>query len=232
MSSSVGAVAGWKGSPDGRVGGRVPPGPVVRRRISAPWTLFGAVVILAGAVIGAVVADRVDTRVPVLAAARAVNAGQTLTTADVAVVRVAAEAGVATVPASQLSSVVGRTAAVPLVAGSLLAPDELGAAAWPPSGQAVIAVPVKAGHAPSGLGAGTQVLVLVVPAGPAGAGAAPSAGSGQGQVVQALATVVSIEQAADQSGTTVASLLLTTPNATRVVSAGGEVWLVQVGGNG
>ncbi len=165
-------------------------------------------------------------------AARAVNAGQTLTTADVAVVRVAAEAGVATVPASQLSSVVGRTAAVPLVAGSLLAPDELGAAAWPPSGQAVIAVPVKAGHAPSGLGAGTQVLVLVVPAGPAGAGAAPSAGSGQGQVVQALATVVSIEQAADQSGTTVASLLLTTPNATRVVSAGGEVWLVQVGGNG
>ncbi|WP_239152990.1 SAF domain-containing protein [Virgisporangium aurantiacum] len=200
---------------------------MTRRRISVPWVLVGAVLILGFALAGTVVADRIDRRVPVLAAARAINAGQIIGDADVTVVRVAAEARVATVPASHVSSVKGRAAAVPLAAGSLLAPGQIGEPAWPPAGQAVIAVAVKAGHAPSSLVRGARVSVLVVSA---NAGAAPA--GAVGQVVQAAGVVVSIETAVDQSGLTVVTLLLAEPDATRVASAAGDVSLVQLGGGG
>ncbi|WP_432833064.1 SAF domain-containing protein [Dactylosporangium sp. CA-092794] len=199
---------------------------MIRRRVSVPRVLLGAVLVLGFALAGAVVANRVDTRVPVLAAAHDIAAGQTISDADLTVVRVAAEAGVTTVPEAQRATVVGRTAAMPVAAGSLLQPALLGDVAWPPAGQAVIAVGVKPGHAPAGLAAGSHVTVLIVPTSNA-PGTAPS--SGPSSVVQADATVVSVEQATDQSGTLVVSLLLSGSAATRIASTAGEPSLVQLG---
>jgi len=177
---------------------------------------------------GVIVAQRVDIRVPVLAAAHAISAGQVVTADDVTTVKVAAEAGVATVPASQISTVVGQVAAVPLVAGTLLSAAQFAGAVWPGSGEAVIAVPVKPGRLPSGLPAGARVTVLVVPTGtPGGAGGGQG---GQPQVEKATATVVSAEPATDQSGTTVVTLVLSAADATRIASTGGDVALVRLGG--
>src|SRR5947207_114282 len=126
--------------PQGGGAGRGPGGPVLRRRISKARLLLAVGLVLACALAGVMVAQRVDVRVPVLAAARGISAGQTVTAADVTTVKVAVESGVATVPASQLSTVVGRVAAVPLVAGTLLSPNQFGGPVGPGSGEAVIAV--------------------------------------------------------------------------------------------
>ena len=214
--------------PQGRGAGQGSAGPVLRRRISKARLLLAVGLVLVCALAGVVVAQRVDVRVPVLAAARAISAGQTVTAADVMTVKVAVEAGVATVPASQLSTVVGQVAAVPLVAGTLLSAAQFAGAVWPGSGEAVIAVPVKPGRLPSGLPAGARVTVLVVPTGtPGGAGGGQG---GQPQVEKATATVVSAEPATDQSGTTVVTLVLSAADATRIASTGGDVALVRLGG--
>jgi len=122
-------------------------------------------------------------------------------------------------------------AAVPLVAGTLLSPAQFGGPVWPGPGEGVIAVPVKPGRLPSGLTAGAHVTVLVVPTGTPGGvtGTGPGQG-GQPPVEKAPATVVSVDAAADQSGTTVVTLVLSAADATRVASAAGDVALVQLGG--
>ncbi|WP_125805199.1 SAF domain-containing protein [Actinoplanes sp. ATCC 53533] len=200
-----------------------PRGPVLRRRVSPLRILLAVVLILGFALAGAVVADRIDTRLPVLSTARPVDAGQVITEADLVVVRVAADSAVTTVPETDRASVVGRTAAVPLVAGALLSPAQLGAAAWPPAGQSVMAVGVKPGRLPSGITSGSHVLVLIVPtATAAGSGSTP-------QVVQAEATVWSLEETKDQSGDTAVSLLIAAADGRRLASVVGDVTLVQLG---
>jgi hypothetical protein len=198
-------------------------GPVLRRRVSPLRILLSVLLILGLALAGAVVADRIDTRLPVLATTRALDAGQVITDGDVTVVRVAADATVRTLPQAERGSVLGKTAAVPLVAGTLLSPAQLGAAAWPPPGQAVVAVGVKPGRLPSGVGAGSHVLVLVVAASNTG-GTATSP-----QVVQAQATVWSLQAAGDQSGDSAVSLLIAEADGRRVASVVGDVTLVQLG---
>ena len=130
MSTTVGT----RPAPPSRPAGQGPAWPVLRRRISKARLLLAVGLVLACALAGVIVAQRVDIRVPVLAAAHAISAGQVVTADDVTTVKVAAEAGVATVPASQLSTVVGRVAAVPLVAGTLLSPAQFAGPVWPGQG--------------------------------------------------------------------------------------------------
>jgi hypothetical protein len=196
---------------------------VLRRRVSPLRVLLAVLLILGFALAGTVVADQIDTRLPVLATAHAIDAGQVITDADITVVRVGADSAVATVSEAQRGSVVGRTAAVPLVAGTLLSPAQLGASAWPPEGQSVVAVAVKPGRLPSGVVHGSHVLVLVIPT-------STTAGTGnRPQVVQAEATVWSLEEAKDQSGDTAVSLLIAQADGRRVAAVVGDVTLVQLG---
>ncbi|SRR6266511_45901 len=206
---------------------RATPTPGLRRRRSTPHLLLGAVLVVVCGLAFAVTALRVDPRTPVLAVAGPVPAGHVLADADLAVVRIVPDAGLATLPEAQRSQVVGRTVRLPLAAHSLLSEDVLGPAAWPPAGQSLIAVAVKAGRVPVGVAAGAQVLVLVVPGSSTsgGAGASPSAGP------QARATVVAVAPA-DASGASVVSLLMTSTDAVRIAAAAGEVALVVQGGAG
>jgi hypothetical protein len=162
-----------------------------------------------------------------LATARPIAAGQTITDADMTVVRVSNASGLALLAASARDQVVGRTATAPIPAGTLVTSAQVGPAAWPPAGQAVIAVAVKPGRAPAGLPPGTTVVVLVVPA---------NSGQGQGDDKdkdrggrKATATVVSVVSGADQTGTQVVTLLLAADSAEEIASAVGDVSLVQVG---
>jgi SAF domain-containing protein len=234
MSTST--MTGRKALATGPSGGWLPK-PVRQWGIRPARLLTGVLLVLLLALAGVVAAVRVDTRVPVLAAATTIGAGQVLTVFDVTVVKVAADAGLATIPAGQASTVLGRVAAVPLVAGTLLSPAQFGGPVWPGAGQAVIAVPVKPGRLPSRLGAGAKVSVLVVPAttpATAPAGAAEAAGGCGGgpqvPVAQATATVVSVQPAPDQSGAAVVTLLLGAGDGARIACAAGDVALMQVGG--
>ncbi|MGY0234031.1 SAF domain-containing protein [Longispora urticae] len=194
-----------------------------RRRVSLPRILLGSGLVLVCVLASVLAARALDTRVPVLAAARALAVGQTVTDADVKVVRLAVGSEVATVPASERASIVGRAVAVPVVAGALLVPGQLGAAVWPPDGQSLVAVPVKPGRIPSGLAAGSRVSVFVVSAGGSGGG------GGAAGVVSADGTVTEVHAAVDQTGTTVVSVLVGASDAPRIASASGEVTVVQLG---
>jgi hypothetical protein len=196
-----------------------------QRRRSAPHLLLGAVLVVLFAVAFGVTSLRVDPRSGVLAIAGPVPAGHALTDADLTVIRIVPDAALGTVAEAHRSTVVGRTVRLPLAAGSLLSEAVLGPAAWPPAGQSVIAVSLKAGRAPDGLAAGARVLVLVVPA------SSSNTAANAGRVEQAGATVVSVG-ASDTGGTTVVSLLMTSANAVRIAGAPGDAALVMHGGAG
>jgi hypothetical protein len=166
-----------------------------------------------------------------LATANPVAAGQRIADTDLTVVRVADVSGLQLIPAASRADVVGRTAAAPIPAGTLLTAGQVGPAAWPPAGQAVIAVPVKPGRTPAGLRPGASVVVLVVPnAGSAGdsdtSGGNNKTGTGSRR---AVATVVSVTSGADQIGTELVTLLLAADTAEQVAAAPGDVTLVQTG---
>ncbi|MDG4803620.1 SAF domain-containing protein [Micromonospora sp. WMMD980] len=162
-----------------------------------------------------------------LAVARPVPAGVVIAEADVRVVRVANPSDLDLLAADRRDEVVGRAAAVPLAAGTLLAPAQVGPSAWPPTGQAVIAVAVKTGRAPAGLAAGARVVVLVgLPASvdQAGGGSPPAGQAAQTR--RAMASVVSASEA--EQGGQVVTLLLSVQEAETVASASGDVALVQL----
>jgi hypothetical protein len=203
-----------------------PLSPLRRRRRRGP-ILLGALLVLVGAVAFAVTSLRVDPRSAVLALAAPVTAGHVLTDVDLTVARIVPDPTVSVVAASARSSVLGRTVTMPLAAHTLLSMDEVGPTAWPPAGQAVAAVPVKAGHAPAGLAPGAQVTVVTVGTCTAptsqntSSGGSSSAGSG----LQLRATLVAVK-APDANGTSVVSLLLVSSDAVKLAGASGDVALV------
>jgi hypothetical protein len=183
----------------------------------------------------AVAGLRADPAVPVLAVARPVAAGEVVAGADLRVVDVVADAGVELVAASQRDAVVGRRAAVPLVAGSLLSPGQLGAAAsWPPVGRSVVAVPVATGRVPAGLSAGSAVSVLLFGDGAGGQQGGQPAEPAPGVVVSGVAVpgVVVAVEAPDVAGIRVVSLLLTQAGARQVAAAGDVVLVLESPGLG
>ena len=169
---------------------------------------------------------RVDPAASVLAVARPVPAGAAISDADLLTVRVVPDARVGVVTEAERVTVVGRTAAVPLVPGTLLAPGHVGAPAWPAAGESVVGVPVVAGRMPAGLAVGSRVSVLLPtdhavapaePGGPAGPAEPPA-------VVVVTGSVVAVEPPG-VAGVSTVSLLVAAREASRV-AAGGDVVLV------
>jgi len=96
---------------------------------------------------------------PVLAVARPVQAGQTFTAEDLTVVRISIDPGIAPVASSARSQVIGRTASVDLLPGTLLVADAVGD---PDSGDAdtrILSVSLDAARVPD-LERGDHVTVL------------------------------------------------------------------------
>lgn len=205
-------------------------------RRSTPHLLLGAVLMVTCALVFGTSALRADQRAPVLTVAGPVAAGQVLTDADLLVVRIVPDPAVAVVPEARRASVVGRTVTLPLAAGSLLSDNVLGpAASWPPAGQSVIAVPVKAGRAPAGLAPGVRVTVVLAPRASSGASGSAADSGASARRLQAPAAVVAVSGGAapaNDGGAGVVSLLMASPDAERVAAAGGEVALLVQGGGG
>lgn len=194
-------------------GGSSPP---LRHR-ERPWIVAGVLLVVGCALVFALVSLRVGGRHPVLAVARAVPVGQVLTDADITEARVSAGDGLRTVPASQRRQVVGRTAAVPLVAGSLLTTEQLGRPSTLAPGEAVVGLALKAGQFPAGLTPGARVRVIET--GGTGAGASSPTGDA-GSALARNATVLDVSApGVDGSGTTVVSVKASSAEADRVAVA-------------
>jgi hypothetical protein len=189
--------------------------PPVRRR-SWPLVAAGVLAMAIGAIGFGLARSSIDHRMAVIALAQNVTAGHQLTADDLVVVEVSTSPGLSIVPASQESSVVGRTVATNLVAGGLLVLAELGSPVSVRAGEAIVAVDVHQGSVPSTLQPGSHVLVVDT-----------AAGSG-GRVV-GPATVLSIA-APDASGGVSVSLVATAAAAPPIAaaSAGDDVSLVVV----
>ena len=185
------------------------------------------VVVVGCALAFAVAATHLGSRQPVLVVARAVPAGSVIDDSDLAVVRISTDAALRPVAASQRTSIVGRTAAVPLAAGTLLSASELGPPVGLRAGEAAVGVALKAGQYPPGLAQGATVRVVDV-------GAPSSTGAGTtsaGVTVVNSATVTSVSlPGADTAATTVVGLEVPEVQADLVaaLAAAGRIALVGV----
>lgn len=169
--------------------------------------------------------SRVAARPEVLATARDVRYGQILTADDVKVVQLRGE-GVATIPASRMSQVVGQTARATVGRGTLLSPSLIISGPAVGANEAVASAALRSGLYPAGLRPGDRVRVVRRGASGAGLGGntttAEPIGSG---------TVLSVQATPDVVGVTAISLIVPSNLADDVSAAAaeGRISLVLVG---
>jgi hypothetical protein len=135
----------------------------------------------------------------VLAIARPVAVGSVVTAADLDQARVASDPNLSPIPAAQQATVVGKIAAVPLVAGTLLTSSDLTATAIPARGQQLVGLLLKPGQLPARpLIAGERVLIVSTPGTQSTGGGSASVTSGS-----VLATVADIGGVGEDGSETV-----------------------------
>jgi hypothetical protein len=153
---------------------------------------------------------RADHRYQVLVVARQVAPGQALRADDLTVAAVSVGPQVHSVPAGDLSSMMGRRAVFGLTAGALLDAGSLTTDPGVNGDQVVMGVALKSGLFPSTAKAGDAVEVLVVPSSSSG-GSSPI-GSG-GVVAPISARVVDVQPPAANSGESATTVDLVVPKA-------------------
>lgn len=157
------------------------------RRLRRPGlAVAGALLVLLCGVTSFALATAGDDRLPVLALARDVQAGQVLSAADLRVARISGE-GVSALAAGGSAAVVGQTMTATLPAGTLLNDSMLSPTPLPAAGLQLVAVAVKAGGAPVEATLGRDVTLVRVET-----AAAPTGGTGP-TVLVARARVVSVQ---------------------------------------
>lgn len=127
---------------------------------STPMALVGVATVVLGALVSLAVYTSLDRRQDVLAVARPVAPGALIAAEDLRVVQVSTSSGITPVKASQRHTVVGKTAAVGLVPGTLLGASQVGPSSSLQAGQAVVGLALKPGQAPASLRPGTRVEVV------------------------------------------------------------------------
>jgi hypothetical protein len=207
-----------------------------RRRRRLPFIALGGLLVIVCVLGYAWGAVRLGDRIQVLAVARPVAAGQAITVDDVKEVSAAQDPAVPLILAGQASQVVGRTAVVPLVAGTLLTSSMVGDAAFPPSGKVTASLALKPGQYPESLASGARVAVYVTATSTGGDGqpAATSAAKSAGSAPQELnAVVLDVDLAGDGQGSTVITLLLDASDGASLAAApAGGVVLMQTAPGG
>lgn len=138
--------------------------PLAHRRRKPALLAVALACIASGALATGWLVGRAGDRVAVLVLAREVPYGAAISALDLAVADVSLDPTVATVPAGDVAMVVGQVARVPMLAGTLLAPESLRANAPPGPGQVLVALALPATRMPAvGLVAGDEVRVVNTP---------------------------------------------------------------------
>ena len=208
------------------------PGRPTRRR---NWPRVGAAAALAvfcGALFVLLYASA-GSRHPILAVARPLAAGETITAADLRIARVPADPALSPIPANEAGAVVGRRASVALVPGTLLTPDDLASGPILGAGEASVGLDLKPSQVPAGLAPGDSVVVIETstPGQNAAAG-----GSGVANVLVSQATVLSVTGPSSTSANGDSDVTVSVPAAlaAEVASAAsaGDIAVAALGSNG
>jgi SAF domain len=183
-------------------------------------------------------------RVSVLVLAHDVPQGQVLTQGDLSTVKISLAGRLDSVSAADVNQIVGRTASVPLLRGTLLGIGELSRHGGPAKGMAIVGVATKVGQLPAGGVADGDTVNVILTGSPAtlagGIPEVPTTGSasasGQqleiGGVLAQDATVTGVAPPQSSSpDTIVVSVLISSSLAPLVASASaaGQAALVLVG---
>jgi hypothetical protein len=157
-----------------------------------------------------------------------VAAGEVIAASDLSAVAVSAGSGSGLIPVSEESLVVGRSAAVTLVAGGFLTSGQLGPAGLA-SGQAEVEVEVKFGAYPADLAPGARVAVSSATSSSSSTGSAgvvPLSGDPQ-------ATVVAVSPSSSGDGSAGVELTATSQAAASINAiAAGQAVLAVVSASG
>lgn len=190
----------------------------------------GVLLTVIAALLVGVLYSRAGGKIAVIVTARPVPVGHMISRADLTTAQIAAD----TIPAyadGHMAEVVGKTAAVGLVAGEIVAPAMLSANPTLPAGAAVVGVAVKPGQLPAdGLASGDTVMVIVLPAtSPSEPSAGSAAGAAGARVLDESAVVLDSTDLASSDGSVV-SLQVPDSDAAPLAAASnaGLVALVQV----
>jgi hypothetical protein len=143
-----------------------PPAPplrsaAARRRISRKSLILSVLVVLLGGLLAFAAGRMLTAHTEVLAVARDVQVGSTITADDLTVANVPADPNLSPIPAAHQSEVVGMVAQVPLNRGELLTHAQVGTGTELTDGEVLVALPLKEGQFPArGLTPGQQVLIV------------------------------------------------------------------------
>ena len=165
-----------------------------RRRSSRKSLLAGVLVVLLGGLLALLAGRMLTEHSQVLAVARDVPVGATVTAGDLTVANVTSDPALSPIPATEQSQIVGLVAQVPLVRGELLTRAQVGTGDGLGPAEMLVALPLKEGQFPArGLAPGQPVLIVTTQ-GSTGvgtpAGGATSVGGGR----QFAATVAEVGQ--------------------------------------
>lgn len=175
-------VAAPPGTPPATGPGTTPPPPLPtitpapklrsRPRVAAA----GIALVAIGGLGGAYLLTSSTNAVDVVAVSTTVQRGQVITQSDLTTAAATLSPALKTVPADQMSSLIGKRAAADLTAGSLLTPAGVTTALTPATGRTVVGVAVTGAQLPSQpLNAGDTIRVIDTPkAGDDPPSAAPS----------------------------------------------------------
>ena len=187
------------------------------RRRRPGWAAFAVTLIVTLAVLGGYFYQQAGAKTSVVVIARGhdVQAGHVITRADLSTVAVAG--GLTTVEAEDLGNVVGRRAAVTLLAGTLLQRSMLSSDGALRAGEAHVGLAVTSGQVPAdGVKVGDTVEVLQVPGTGAGAGPADPA-----QVLVPAATVWAARADPARAGGMLLTVTVPVEMVSEIVSASG-----------
>jgi hypothetical protein len=144
------------------------PAPKVHNRWFRPRSrsrlrLFSGVALaVAAVVINLAVYRRLDERVPVLQITRDVPAGAQLNESDLRQVQASTSGDINVIRGSELTSIIGATARVRLIAGSLLVTQQLQSRPLVATGSSVLALTFPAGELPAGLRERSNVVLVLI----------------------------------------------------------------------
>jgi hypothetical protein len=197
------------------------PGGLGTAKRSTPMALVGVASIILGALLALALYTSVDSRQAVLAVRRPVAAGQVIAAEDLRQVRVSTADGITPVPVSRSDTVVGKTASVALVPGTLITREHVGAPSSLQAGQAIVGVALKAGQAPAVMPPGTRVQIVTTAKGANGDQARPIILSNAAVVAPSAATN-GAQPKPSSANTTVVSLIVPANEAPAVATAAAE----------
>jgi hypothetical protein len=141
------------------VGRPVKPGRSTKRNL--PLVGLGVLLVIGCAVGFSSAWLRAGGHQVVLVVAKGLSVGQVLSPSDLRTVQISVANGVASMPASELSQIIGRPVSSTLSTGTLLTESDVAQTVGPPSGRAEVGLALKPGQYPPDVTAGERVLVVI-----------------------------------------------------------------------